>query len=88
VSVATLLSRATIPIIDLSHMGECPTIQLSRVLPKKLNVEDDFDGERFFCAGKSIRVKSAYIWGPIADVPTSKYIMVRKLSLVSQAVCK
>jgi hypothetical protein len=62
VRVSTLLSRAETPFIDLSHMGECPTIQLSRVFPKKLNVKDDFDSERFFCAGKSsIRVKSAFL---------------------------
>jgi hypothetical protein len=43
-SVETLLSRAEIPIIDLSHMGECPTVQFSPVVPKKLNVKEDYNG--------------------------------------------
>jgi hypothetical protein len=45
--VDTLLSRAEVPIIDLSHMGECLTFQLPRVLHKKLDIRHDSDGVCF-----------------------------------------
>lgn len=58
-SIETLLSKAEIPIIDLSHMGEYLTYQFPPVLAKKPNARIGFD---VFCIGElNILAKLPYV---------------------------